>query len=224
MCLMPDVSSADMIRVFIVDDHAVVRQGLKAFLRTQDDIDFIGEAENGAEAVKLVSELEPDVILMDLVMPGMDGVETMRQISATGSEARVLVLTSFAENEQVIAAVKAGAAGYLLKDVQPQELAQAIRTVHAGDSLLHPSVASKLMREVADSDLRKAKPDALTEREMDVLKDIARGMSNKEIAADLGVAEKTVKTHVSAILRKLQLADRTQAALYAVREHIVDSP
>ncbi|MCH7699321.1 MAG: response regulator transcription factor [Chloroflexi bacterium] len=213
---------ADPIRVLIVDDHAVVRQGLKAFLRAQDGIEFVGEAENGEEAIERARELEPDVIMMDLVMPGMDGVETMRKLSELGSEARVIVLTSFAEDDQVIAAVKAGAAGYLLKDVRPDELASAIRTVHGGDALLHPSVASKLMSKVADAGSGETKPDALTVRELDVLKDIAGGMSNKEIAADLGVAEKTVKTHVSSILRKLQLADRTQAALYAVRERIVD--
>ena len=213
---------ADPIRVLIVDDHAVVRQGLKAFLRAQDGIEFVGEAENGEEAIERAGELEPDVIMMDLVMPGMDGVETMRKLSELGSDARVIVLTSFAEDDQVIAAVKAGAAGYLLKDVRPDELASAIRTVHEGDALLHPSVAAKLMSKVADAGSGETKPDTLTARELDVLKDIARGMSNKEIAADLGVAEKTVKTHVSSILRKLQLADRTQAALYAVRERIVD--
>ena len=213
---------ADPIRVLIVDDHAVVRQGLKAFLRAQDGIEFVGEAENGEEAIERAGELEPDVIMMDLVMPGMDGVETMRKLSELGSDARVIVLTSFAEDDQVIAAVKAGAAGYLLKDVRPDELASASRTVHEGDALLHPLVAAKLMSKVADAGSGETKPDTLTARELDVLKDIARGMSNKEIAADLGVAEKTVKTHVSSILRKLELADRTQAALYAVREHIVD--
>ncbi len=213
---------ADPIRVLIVDDHAVVRQGLKAFLRVQDGIEFIGEAENGEEAIERASELAPDVIMMDLVMPGMGGVETMRKLRELGSDARVIVLTSFAEDDQVMAAVQAGAAGYLLKDVRPDELANAIRTVHQGDALLHPSVAAKLMSNVAGSGSAETKPDTLTARELDVLKDIARGMSNKEIAADLGVAEKTVKTHVSSILRKLQLADRTQAALHAVREHIVD--
>ena len=212
----------DPIRVLIVDDHAVVRQGLKAFLRVQDGIEFVGEAENGEEAIERAGELEPDVIMMDLVMPGMGGVETMRKLRELGSDARVIVLTSFAEDDQVIAAVKAGAAGYLLKDVRPDELASAIRTVHEGDALLHPLVAAKLMSKVADAGSGETKPDTLTARELDVLKDIARGMSNKEIAADLGVAEKTVKTHVSSILRKLQLADRTQAALYAVRERIVD--
>ena len=219
---MPEPVRALPIRVLIVDDHAVVRQGLKAFLRVQDDIEFVGEAANGDEAVTQARSVQPDVILMDLVMPGMDGVETMRQLSAAGVDSKVIVLTSFAEDEQVLAAVKAGAAGYLLKDVQPQELGNAIRTVHAGDAQLHPSIASKLMREVAAAGSRHKEADALTARELDVLKALARGMSNKEIAAELGVAEKTVKTHVSSILRKLQVADRTQAALYAVRERLAD--
>lgn len=219
---MPDPVRALPIRVLIVDDHAVVRQGLKAFLRVQDDIEFVGEAADGDEAVTQARSVQPDVILMDLVMPGMDGVETMRQLSAAGVDSKVIVLTSFAEDEQVLAAVKAGAAGYLLKDVQPQELGNAIRTVHAGDAQLHPSIASKLMREVAAAGSRHKEADALTARELDVLKALARGMSNKEIAAELGVAEKTVKTHVSSILRKLQVADRTQAALYAVRERLAD--
>ena len=219
---MPEPVRALPIRVLIVDDHAVVRQGLKAFLRVQDDIEFVGEAANGDEAVTQARSVQPDVILMDLVMPGMDGVETMRQLSAAGVDSKVIVLTSFAEDEQVLAAVKAGAAGYLLKDVQPQELGNAIRTVHAGDAQLHPSIASKLMREVAAAGSRHKEADALTARELDVLKALARGMSNKEIAAELGVAETTVKTHVSSILRKLQVADRTQAALYAVRERLAD--
>ena len=212
----------DPIRVLIVDDHAVVRQGLKAFLRVQDDIEFVGEAANGDEAVTQARSVQPDVILMDLIMPGMDGVETMRRLSAAGIDAKVIVLSSFSEDDQVLAAVKAGAAGYLLKDVQPQELGNAIRSVHAGDAQLHPSIASKLMREVAAAGSRHKDADALTARELEVLKALARGMSNREIAAELGVAEKTVKTHVSSILRKLQVADRTQAALYAVRERLAD--
>ena len=219
---MPDPVRVVPIRVLIVDDHAVVRQGLKAFLRVQEDIEFVGEAANGDEAVTQALSVQPDVVLMDLIMPGMDGVETMRRLSAAGVDAKVIVLTSFSEDDQVLAAVKAGAAGYLLKDVQPQELGNAIRSVHAGDAQLHPSVASKLMREVAAAGSRHKDADALTARELEVLKALARGMSNKEIAAELGVAEKTVKTHVSSILRKLGVADRTQAALYAVRERLAD--
>ena len=213
---------ADAIRVLIVDDHAVVRQGLRAFLQTQDDIDIAGEAADGEEAVRRVRELVPDVVLMDLVMPKLDGIAAIREIRSLSPSTKVIVLTSFADDEKVFAAVKAGAAGYLLKDVRPQELGEAIRVVNRGEALLHPTVAAKLMQEVAESGRREASPDSLTDREMDVLRLIARGMSNKEIALELGVAEKTVKTHVSNILQKLHLADRTQAALYAVRERLVD--
>ena len=212
------------IRVLIVDDHAVVRQGLKSFLRTQDDIVVVGEAADGEEALTQLQRLRPDVILMDLVMPGVDGIAATRRIHEASPDTKVIVLTSFTQDEQVIAAVKAGASAYLLKDVRPQELGQAIRAVFGGDVQLHPYAAAKLMQEVAASGTGAAKPDALTNREGDVLRLLARGMSNKEIASTLGVAEKTVKTHVSHILHKLNLADRTQAALYAVREHLADSP
>ncbi len=182
----------------------------------------VGEAGDGTEAVRLAGELVPDVVVMDLVMPVKDGIEATREIKALSPTTRVLVLTSFADDDKVLAAVKAGAAGYLLKDVQPAELGDAIRTVYRGEALLHPAVAGKLMREFAEGKQTAADPGALTEREMDVLRLITRGMSNREIALDLGVAEKTVKTHVSNILQKLHLADRTQAALYAVRQHLVD--
>lgn len=211
----------EKIRVVIADDHAVVRQGLRSFLEVQADIDVVGEASDGAEAVRLVNSLRPDVIVMDLVMPRVDGIEAIRQIRATGSAARVIVLTSFADDQKVFAAVRAGAAGYLLKDVRPQELAEGIRTVNRGEALLNSAVAAKLMQEFAHES-RPATSQSLTDREMEVLRLIARGRSNKEIALDLGVAEKTVKTHVSNILGKLQLADRTQAALYAVRERLVE--
>ena len=213
---------ADPIRVLIVDDHAVVRQGLKAFLRTQDDIEVVGEAADGEEAVRQASQLSPDVVLMDLVMPERDGVEATKSILAANAATKVLVLTSFADDERVIAAVRAGAAGYLLKDIAPADLSDGIRAVFAGEGLLHPKVAGKLMREVAAPAQPKALHDRLTDRERDVLQLLGRGMSNKEIARELGVAEKTVKTHVSSIFQKLQLADRTQAALYAVRERLVD--
>jgi len=212
----------EKIRVLIADDHAVVRQGLRTFLQLQEDIEVVGEAADGAEAVRLAGELVPDVVVMDLVMPVKDGIEATREIKTLSPTTRVLVLTSFADDDKVLAAVKAGAAGYLLKDVQPAELGDAIRTIYRGEALLHPAVAGKLMREVAEGKRTAADPSALTEREMDVLRLITKGMSNREIALDLGVAEKTVKTHVSNILQKLHLADRTQAALYAVRQHLVD--
>jgi two-component system, NarL family, response regulator LiaR len=212
---------SETIRVLIADDHAVVRHGLRAFLEVQDDIEVVGDAADGEEAISLTQRLGPDVVVMDLVMPRVDGIEAIRQIRAAPSAAKVIVLTSFADDQKVFAAVRAGAAGYLLKDVQPRDLAEAIRTVMRGEALLNPAVAAKLMQEFAQ-EARPAASQSLTEREMDVLRLIARGRSNKEIALDLGVAEKTVKTHVSSILGKLQLADRTQAALYAVRERLVE--
>jgi NarL family two-component system response regulator LiaR len=194
---------------------------LRAFLEVQDDIEVVGEAADGVEAVSLTQRLGPDVVVMDLVMPRVDGIEAIRRMQAAGSGAKVIVLTSFADDQKIFAAVRAGAAGYLLKDVQPRDLAEAIRTVMRGEALLNPAVAAKLMQEFAQES-RPAASQTLTEREMEVLRLIARGRSNKEIALDLGVAEKTVKTHVSSILGKLQLADRTQAALYAVRERLVE--
>jgi NarL family two-component system response regulator LiaR len=212
---------SETIRVLIADDHAVVRQGLRTFLEVQDDIEVVGEASDGAEAVSMAGAMAPDIVVMDLVMPRLDGIEAIRQIQAGSSGAKVIVLTSFADDQKVFAAVRAGAAGYLLKDVRPQELVEGIRAVMRGEALLNPAVAAKLMQEFAQ-EARPAAAQMLTEREMDVIRLIARGRSNKEIAQDLGVAEKTVKTHVSNILGKLQLADRTQAALYAVKERIVE--
>jgi NarL family two-component system response regulator LiaR len=211
-----------VIRVLVVDDHPVVRQGLRAFLDLQDGIEVIGEAADGVEAERLVLEMVPDVVLLDLVMPKVDGIGAIHRIRTVSPATRILVLTSFADDDKVFAAVKAGAAGYLLKDVNHADLADGIRTVHRGEALLHPTVAAKLMREFAQPDRRDAAPDHLTEREMEVLRLLAKGMSNKEIAGALSVAEKTVKTHVSNVLQKLHLADRTQAALYAVRERLVD--
>lgn len=211
----------ERISVLIADDHPVVRQGLRAFLELQADMEIVGEASGGEEAVALVQELLPDVVLMDLVMPGVDGVEATRRIRSVSPATKVIALTSFTDDETVFASVKAGAAGYLLKDVHPQALGDAIRTVHRGEALLHPAIAAKLMQEFAQDDKRSAK-DPLTEREHDVLRHIARGMSNKEIAAALVLSEKTIKTHVSNILQKLHLADRTQAALYAVKEGLVE--
>jgi NarL family two-component system response regulator LiaR len=209
------------IRVLIADDHPVVRQGLRTFLRTQKDIEVAGEATDGEEAVAKARELRPDVVLLDLVMPRLGGVDALERIRAAAPAARVIVLTSFADDEKVFPSIKAGAAGYLLKDVPPSALAEAIRTVHRGEALLHPAVAAKLMQEYAEE--RPPAPDErLTERERDVLRLVARGLSNKLIARELSVSEKTVKTHVSSILAKLEVADRTQAAVYALRQGLVE--
>ena len=205
--------------MLVADDHPFVRQGLRTFLALQDDFEIAGEAADGEEAVEKVEALLPDVVVMDLVMPKLDGIEAIRRIRDLSPTTRVLVLTSFLEDDKVFPAVKAGAAGYLLKDVEPADLARAIRTVMRGEALLHPSVASRLMQELSGSDASPT--EQLTERELDVLRLLARGLSNKAIALELHVSEKTVKTHVSNILAKLHLADRMQAALYAVRQRIV---
>jgi NarL family two-component system response regulator LiaR len=210
----------ERISVLIADDHPVVRQGLRTFLELQDDLEVVGEAGDGAAALRHVRGQPPDVVLMDLVMPDLDGIEATRAIRDVSPSTKVIVLTSFAEDDKIFPAIKAGAAGYLLKDARPQELADAIRRVHTGEALLHPKVAARLMQEVAGDGPRAV--EQLTERELDVLRLIARGLSNKLIARELSVAEKTVKTHVSNILAKLHLTDRTQAALYAVRSHLVD--
>jgi NarL family two-component system response regulator LiaR len=212
----------DRIGVLIADDHPVVRHGLRAFLQLQEDLDIVGEAGDGQEAVAEVQKLRPDVVLLDLVMPNLDGIDAIRQIREASPATKVIVLTTFADDEKVFPAVRAGAAGYLLKDVEPKDLVEAIRTVNRGEGLLHPRVASKLMNEFAGEHERGDSLEALTDREKDVLRLIARGMSNREIARELVVSEKTVKTHVSNILAKLHLADRTQAALYAVRNRLVD--
>jgi len=207
-----------VIRVLIADDHAVVRQGLRTFLELQEDIEVVGEAADGEAALQAAAELEPDVVLMDLVMPRLDGVAAIERLRARGSTARVIVLTSFLDEDKVLPAVRVGAAGYLLKDVEPAELVGAIRTVDRGEALLHPAVAARVLRELTADAGRAERHGALTAREREVLALVARGRANKAIAFELGVAEKTVKTHVGNILAKLGLSDRTQAALYAVRE------
>jgi NarL family two-component system response regulator LiaR len=212
---------ADVISVLIADDHPFVRHGLRTYLDTLDDLEVVGEASDGAEAVELATRLLPEVVLMDLVMPELDGVEATRAIRDASPSTKVIVLTSFDDDEKVFPAIKAGAAGYLLKDVHPAELAEAVRKASRGEALLAPSVAARLMQEVAGEGGRPAGND-LTERELEVLRLIARGQANKVIARELGVSEKTVKTHVSNILAKLHLADRTQAALYAVREGLAE--
>ncbi len=208
------------IRIMIADDHAIVRKGIRALLSTEPDLEVIGEAGNGAEAVALAQKLNPDVILMDLVMPKMDGIEATLQITAHQPGARILVLTSFAADDKVFPAIKAGALGYLLKDSGPDALLQAIHQVYRGEPSLEPSIARKVLTELSTPPKKPLTADPLTERELDILKLVAQGRSNKEIAEHLVIAEMTVRTHVSNILGKLHLASRTQAALYALREGI----
>jgi NarL family two-component system response regulator LiaR len=206
-----------MIKVLLVDDHAIVRKGIIALLETEADILIVGEASNGLEAVRLAESLKPDVILMDLVMPGVNGVDAIRKIKAQEPAARILVLTSFGTDDKVFPALKAGALGYLLKDSNPQELIEAIRQVQQGESWLHPAVARKVLNELMHTTEPSAS-EKLTERETDVLKLLAHGLSNRDIAERLVISEATVRTHVSSLLAKLHLASRTQAALYALRE------
>src|SRR4051812_30181984 len=203
-----------VIRVVLADDHAVVRQGLRTFLDLQDDIEVVAEASDGAEAVEAAASFDPDVVLLDLVMPGLDGLGALKRLRE--GRARIIVLTSFGDDDKLFAALRGGAAGYLLKDVQPADLVRAIRSAHAGESPLSPAIATRVVEEVAQGAV--SAHDDLTPRELDVLTLIARGRSNKVIARELGVAEKTVKTHVSHILAKLGVSDRTQAALYAVKQ------
>ncbi|MFE7512842.1 response regulator [Streptomyces sp. NPDC057540] len=203
------------IRVLLVDDHQVVRRGLRTFLEVQDDIEVVGEASDGAEGVARAEELRPDVVLMDVKMPGTDGIEALKRLRALANPARVLIVTSFTEQRTVVPALRAGASGYVYKDVDPDALAGAIRSVHAGHVLLQPEVADALLAQ--DESQGSGRGSTLTEREREVLGLIADGRSNREIARALVLSEKTVKTHVSNILMKLDLADRTQAALWAVR-------
>jgi NarL family two-component system response regulator LiaR len=210
------------IRVLIVDDHAVVREGLRTFLQLQDRIEVVGEAGDGEEALEQAGRLQPDVILMDLVMPRLDGVSAMRELRARASSSRVIVLTSFLDDDRLMPAIEAGAAGYLLKNVEPAELARAVRAAHAGEALLDPTVAARLVQAIAarpsptGSDSQR-----LTRREREVLELIAHGRSNKRIAFELDISEKTDKTHVGHVLAKLGVSDRTQAALLAVQEGLV---
>jgi NarL family two-component system response regulator LiaR len=211
----------DVIRVLIADDHAVVREGLRWLISTEPGIEVVDEAVDGVEAVDKARSLQPDVILMDLVMPHKDGLQAIQEIVGERPEARILVLTSFAEDEKVFAAVKGGALGYLMKDSSPGELMQAIRDVHRGEPSMDPAIAQKLMRELQKAARAPELPlteEPLTEREVEVLKWVAQGLSNQEIADRLVVSERTVRSHVSNILEKLHLANRTQAALYALRE------
>jgi two-component system, NarL family, response regulator LiaR len=206
------------IRVLVVDDHPVVREGISSLLETKPDVEVVGEASNGLEAVAQAEKLSPDVILMDLVMPEMDGIEAIKEIVARRPKARILVLTSFAGDDNIFPALKAGALGYLLKDSGPNELVEAIRQVHRGESSLHPIIARRVLHELIHPSNRPEVPEQLTDRELEVLRLIGQGRLNHEIAEELVITDATVRTHVSNILGKLQLASRTQAALYAVRE------
>ncbi|MEU7736895.1 response regulator transcription factor [Streptomyces griseus] len=205
-----------IIRVLLVDDHQVVRRGLRTFLEIQEDIEVVGEASDGAEGVARTEELRPDVVLMDIKMPGTDGIEALRRLRELDNPAKVLIVTSFTEQRTVVPALRAGASGYVYKDVDPDALAGAIRSVHAGHVLLQPEVAGALLAQ-DDAGAGTGRGSTLTEREREVLGLIADGRSNREIARAFVLSEKTVKTHVSNILMKLDVADRTQAALWAVR-------
>jgi DNA-binding NarL/FixJ family response regulator len=226
---------ADPIRILVVDDHAVVREGLRAFLALQEGFEIVGEAADGDEALERAAELDPDVILMDLVMPGRDGVSAMRELHARrrdadgrgsrGGRARVIVLTSFLDDDRLLPAIEAGAAGYLLKNSQPAELARAVRAAHAGEAIIDPTAAARLVDALSSKDRASRSAaevlDQLTGREREVLTLIAGGRSNKRIALELGISEKTVKAHVGHVLAKLGVSDRTQAAVLAVQEGLV---
>jgi NarL family two-component system response regulator LiaR len=225
MCTDAASSFEPKIRVLLVDDHAVVRQGLRLFIEMQPDMQVVGEGANGLDAVRLALELDPDVILLDLMMPQMDGVEATQKILAQAPQVRVLILTSFGEDDKVFPAIRAGAHGYLLKDIQPRDLVQAVRETYQGKTQLHPDIARRLMTAVSgETPVRSAQPaalsvelQALTEREQEVLAQIARGLTNREIAEKMVISEKTVKTHVSNLLDKLGLEDRTRAAIWALK-------
>jgi NarL family two-component system response regulator LiaR len=209
--------SDETIRILITDDHSVVRRGLATLLATEADLEVVGEAGNGREAIAKAAELEPDVILMDLVMPELDGVEASRQILAATPDVKILILTSFGSDDKLFPAIKAGVHGYLLKDASPDELIDAIRQTHRGQSSLNPEVARRLLREMSKEEPAPEKAARLTDREKEVLRQLARGLSNEGLAKTLFISEATARTHVSNILGKLELASRTQAALYALR-------
>jgi NarL family two-component system response regulator LiaR len=206
------------IRILIADDHAVVRRGLQTLINSEPNMEVVGEAVDGVDAVQKALELEPDVILLDMVMPRQNGLEAIVQIKQARPDARILILTSFAEDDKVFPSIKAGALGYLLKDSSPEQLLQAILDVYRGEPSLHPSIALKLMRELNQPPDLPPTEEPLTEREVEVLKLVARGLTNQEIASTLVISERTVGNHIGNILSKLHLANRTQAALYALRQ------
>jgi NarL family two-component system response regulator LiaR len=214
------MSNSNSIRVLIAEDHAIVRKGVRTLLSMEKDIEVIGEAANGREAVEQVGNLNPDVVLMDLVMPELDGIQAIQQIRTIHPGAKVLVLTSFATDDKIFPAIKAGALGYLLKDSDPAELARAIRQVNAGEYSLHPIIARKVLQELNLSPKNPPTAQPLTEREVEVLRMVAQGKSNRQIADELVLSLGTVRAHLSNILGKLHLASRTQATLYALREGI----
>jgi two-component system, NarL family, response regulator LiaR len=217
-------NDTEIIRVLIVDDHQVVRQGLRTFLELHEDIIVVGEAGNGDNAVAMAARLTPDVILMDLVMPVMDGITATSRIKSNRPDTRVIALTSFTEDDKIFPAIQAGASSYLLKDVTPDELVDAIRAVHHGETRLHPDVMRRLVEQVAHQPaIRQTVPaPSLTEREREVIQLVAQGKSNREIAGTLTISEKTAKAHISNILGKLGLNDRTQMAIYAIKNGLVD--
>ncbi len=208
------------IRILIVDDHTVVRDGLNALLSAESGMKVVGQAANGLDAVKLADETQPDVVLLDLVMPSMDGVQAAREIKKVYSAARILVLTSFAENHMVFSAIKAGASGYIMKDTSSDDLIQAIRDTYLGKAALGPDIARRLMEELQENGTVDNRPNDLTEREVEILQHMALGRTNQEIADELYLSERTVRTHVTNILAKLGLSNRTQAVLYALRQGI----
>jgi DNA-binding NarL/FixJ family response regulator len=210
----------DKIRIVIADDHPIVRRGLRTVLKTQADMELVGEAENGQQAVDMVTALKPDIVIMDLQMPVLDGVTAMQRLQETAPAARAVVLTSFPDDDRVFAAIKAGAMGILLKDSVPKDLLDAIRRVHAGESALHPTIAIKVLREIRQPSVTGAGGEPLTPREVEVLGYLARGMTNSQIAAELQVSVRTITAHVRTILDKLHLANRTQAALFAREKRI----
>jgi RNA polymerase sigma factor (sigma-70 family) len=219
------MENTEKIKVLIVDDHQVVRQGLRTFLELLDDISVIGEAQDGKQAVELVRTLNPDVVLMDLVMPHVDGITAIEQVRSLRLPTKVIALTSFSEDDKVFPAIQAGAESYLLKDVSPEDLAEAIRAVHRGEARLHPDITRKLMQQVsqARAESQDNSLNDLTEREKEVLRMVAKGNNNREIAQKLFISEKTVKTHVSNILGKLNLEQRTQLVIYAIKNKLVDA-